>query len=1348
MMRRRDLRKATTGRARLLPSRLGVARKSRLGGRFVLPAMLLLGSVRSLASAQTITKTEHFDTDLNWDSHNNRATTPEPRQVQQDFGYSATTTWAGGPAGEVGGFITPTAEPAWYAKILDTPLTFNDAFSASGKFNMQFGGGGHTLLGFFNSDTAKEWRTANALSLRIYGRGNFFYAYPEYGTAKWRAGASSFPGAGDDFHFPAGFTTPIHTFSIDYNPNGPAGTGLFTATIDAQTAVCTVSADHRTDGATFNRFGFLDVMKSVDGAGRIWMDNISINHGPVQTFTSDPNWEGFNNRTTYSTTVVRPRFDFGYSPATHKAGGAGSGEIGGTIWRGDSDPQYNGAQLAYYGDPLQQTLDLDHPLHAAGKISFNRGVSDSTALIGFFHHADSMRNEISDYSIPENFVGAAIEGPSSEGFFFYPTFGTNVEDSHGDGGNAPYIYPDGASHNWQLDYDPLGGNADHGRINLTLDGTLATIDLTSGDRNAGAHFDRFGIISTQHDGLFQDVYFDDLTYTVALPEPSTAAATAVILAGACAARRRRRRVARLAILPALVLAPGVASAQMITKLENFNVDPGWDGHNNRSTFYGPANVTENYGYNFNRIGGGINPTGEVNYFAQTIPTKTLNDSLTFSGTVNNNGGGNSWLGLFNSATPNEWRTANSLSLRIYGRGSYFLAYPEYGTSKWRAGAGGFVNAGNEVQFPINTPLSYNVVYNPAGNGGGGTITATLNGQTSTVNLDAGHKLDTASFNRFGLGGINKSYDSAGNVFLDDVNVNNAGVQNFTGSAPGWSGVNNNASYSTNNVRFRFDFGFSNTHNISGGTNGEIGGNFFRGDSRQAETMAFYGGPLNQTLDLTRALHADGKVTFKRGVTDSTVMFGFFHNTDSVRVSTAQANGTPEDWLGAVIEGPSSEGFNFYPSYKTDLESNGSGGSRGDGNPPYIYPDSAVHNWTLDYDPNGSSGLGRIVVSLDGQQQTMTLNSGDKAIGAHFNRFGFITPQVDGNGQTVFLDDITYTVGFAVTPQWAINSDGDWNTPGNWSGNSVPNGVGAQAIFSNNNTAGRIVYTNSPVTLGTLSFGSPNTWLLAGLGTLTMQTSSGSAQVNVTQGSHKINLPLSIASSTVLSVSSGAQLTIADPVTIGAGKTLTQSGSGTVTFQSTVSVGTGGSFAITGDADVRSLALATGATADVNGRLRLRESTTAAAVDQLKQAQIVSSSSTLDPSGATTLGIADDPAGGVLVKYTYLGDADLSGSPDSGAFDRFRDGIDRKSTATWASGDFDYDGVVDAADFRRFVLGLENDPNRLVSGQFFAALSDFAAAQNLNIDLSAVPEPAALLWFCALAPFVRRRRRRCRRCSAA
>jgi hypothetical protein len=42
--------------------------------------------------------------------------------------------------------------------------------------------------------------------------------------------------------------------------------------------------------------------------------------------------------------------------------------------------------------------------------------------------------------------------------------------------------------------------------------------------------------------------------------------------------------------------------------------------------------------------------------------------------------------------------------------------------------------------------------------------------------------------------------------------------------------------------------------------------------------------------------------------------------------------------------------------------------------------------------------------------TLNLDAGHKQIGAHFNRFGIITTHIDGSGQTVYFDDLTYTMG--------------------------------------------------------------------------------------------------------------------------------------------------------------------------------------------------------------------------------------------------------------------------------------------------------------------------------------------------
>src|SRR6185295_12127516 len=113
-----------------------------------------------------------------------------------------------------------------------------------------------------------------------------------------------------------------------------------------------------------------------------------------------------------------------------------------------------------------------------------------------------------------------------------------------------------------------------------------------------------------------------------------------------------------------------------------------------------------------------------------------------------------------------------------------------------------------------------------------------------------------------------------------------------------------------------------------------------------------------------------------------------------------------------IEGPSSEGFYLYPTYGVDQEGVRASGNRGTPTPPYIYPNGQSRDWTLDYHPDANGGTGSITITLDGQAVTLNLDAGHKQIGAQFNRFGIITTHIDGSGQTVYFDDLTYTFGFA------------------------------------------------------------------------------------------------------------------------------------------------------------------------------------------------------------------------------------------------------------------------------------------------------------------------------------------------
>lgn len=449
-------------------------------------------------------RTTTFDTDPGWDGHNNRIADQPGRETVQRMGYSA-TNHAGGAPGEVGGVIQTAAERAYYAKALPHPLMFNDQISASGTLAFTEGHAtGPVLIGFFNHDNSYGWRSRNSLAIRIDGRGDVLHAHIEYCTDRYRAGAGAIAQRDpvtERFtmdEFPAGGT---HTWSFDYDPNAADGAGAATFTFDDKTATMGLDGDHKKDGAIFDRFGLFNVMKSSDNRAEVYLDNVTIN-GEKDTFDADPHWVSDGNPAEYRARIVRPWFDFGYS-ATNFAGGK-PGEMGGVVFRGDH--RFDNTK-SFYGDRTAE-LTLKAPLHARGRVSLMRGVSDSGTLIGWFHAEKSLQNGTDKSTIPQDFLGVFVEGPSREGFLFRPAYRVHGEDNGVAAG--PYILPDSSRHQWTLDFEP-GPPA---RITVSLDGESVSLPIPDEQLAQGASFNRFGIITTQIDGNLEIIYFDDLTYTV------------------------------------------------------------------------------------------------------------------------------------------------------------------------------------------------------------------------------------------------------------------------------------------------------------------------------------------------------------------------------------------------------------------------------------------------------------------------------------------------------------------------------------------------------------------------------------------------------------------------------------------------------------------------------------------------------------------------------------------------------------------------------------------------------------------------------------------------------------------
>ena len=71
-----------------------------------------------------------------------------------------------------------------------------------------------------------------------------------------------------------------------------------------------------------------------------------------------------------------------------------------------------------------------------------------------------------------------------------------------------------------------------------------------------------------------------------------------------------------------------------------------------------------------------------------------------------------------------------------------------------------------------------------------------------------------------------------------------------------------------------------------------------------------------------------------------------------------------------------------------------------------------------------------------------------------------------------------TITSTSVPTWNVNTGGSWHTPGNWSTNTVPNGVGQSAVLGPAATIPSTVTLDSAQTVGTLMFADTAGYTLA------------------------------------------------------------------------------------------------------------------------------------------------------------------------------------------------------------------------------------------------------------------------------
>ena len=425
---------------------------------------------------------------------------------------------------------------------------------------------------------------------------------------------------------------------------------------------------------------------------------------------------------------------------------------------------------------------------------------------------------------------------------------------------------------------------------------------------------------------------------------------------------------------------------------------------------------------------------------------------------------------------------------------------------------------------------------------------------------------------------------------------------------------------------------------------------------------------------------------------------------------------------------------------------------------YLFGDFiSGRTWTLAYDGDMVSGLTERTSELDPD------GTGSFSWAGRLASFG-----EDANGELYMV--ALFSPGgngaiYRVAPvlEWNVDANGNWSLAANWGG-GVPNGAGVRATLGDAIQSPRTITLDVPVTLGRLDFDSASAYSVAGPNPLTLDVSSGNAQLNVIRGSHTIGAPLTIADNTVISIAPASNLSLSGGL-IAEGFNIAKSGAGTLTVSHLEAAGlsiNAGSVQIAptpggpefSPSVVSSLSIAGGAAPtgklDVSDNEMIVDYTSASPATTIRQHILAGrggpglggewtgtgiTSSTAAAANANeqdsrSVGYADNsalPLGpytsfhgqavdetSLLIAHTRTGDANLDGIVDDadvtivGA--TYAPGVPQPF---WALGDFDYNGFVDDADVT--LLGAFYDPNA-------APLGDAPGPATV----AAIPEPSGLV----------------------
>ncbi len=347
-----------------------------------------------------------------------------------------------------------------------------------------------------------------------------------------------------------------------------------------------------------------------------------------------------------------------------------------------------------------------------------------------------------------------------------------------------------------------------------------------------------------------------------------------------------------------------------------------------------------------------------------------------------------------------------------------------------------------------------------------------------------------------------------------------------------------------------------------------------------------------------------------------------------------------------------------------------------------------------------------------------------------DNLGGANDSVGGTDFSLIDGNQYFTVNYsAPAGHWNNAGNGSWSNSGNWQSNILPNSSDARAYFDTTaGSAARTVTLDLDVQLAYLNFDSAGTYTIQSVNghTLTIAGNPASPAIEVTSGSHVINAPVILGTTTNIGVATGSSLSFTAPVT-STGITIVKTGGGSATLpqftnsqslflsagtlglaqngapsnvSKTGNVGFDGGYATpnaTLDLSDNDVILTGNSYADITTAIAHARNAGAwngTGVTSSAAASNVKHNTTIGVmTGAEYATVAVDASNfdgasysntDLLVKYTYYGDANFNGKVDGGDYARIDTTFNNEKSAGnisgWVNGDYDYNGKIDGGDY--------------------------------------------------------------------